>query len=161
MKLWENLPWIPNKFFTINYKIPKTALSKSKSRISFRGPSIWNDFLQNFEKETESLPLIKAISVVSSQHLLTKRSLMAKPELLSASPSSFQKPIWVLLFTIRKNICAVYLYVCNIWRLWGKYIWSYKKCKDNWNLMETGTIFEQKCFYEEVVYDMILYDVTK
>ena len=37
-----------------------------------------------------------------------------------------------------------------------------QKMQRYWNLMETGTIFEQKCFYEEIVwYDMILYDVTK
>ena len=32
----------------------------SKFRISFRGPSIWNNFLQNSKKETESLPLFKS-----------------------------------------------------------------------------------------------------
>ena len=37
-----------------------TALSKSKSRISFREPSIWNNFVQNSEKETESPPLFKS-----------------------------------------------------------------------------------------------------
>ena len=70
-----NLPWIPNKsamvtqqichgypanFSKCNYKIPKTARSESKFRISFRGPSIWNNVLQNSEKETESVPLFKS-----------------------------------------------------------------------------------------------------
>ena len=41
----------PTNFSQFNYKIPKTALSKSKFRISFRGPSIWNNFLQNSEKK--------------------------------------------------------------------------------------------------------------
>ena len=50
----------PTNFSQFNYKIPKTALSKSKFRISFRGPSIWNNFLQNSEKEIESLPLFKS-----------------------------------------------------------------------------------------------------
>ena len=50
----------PTNFSQFNYKIPKTTLSKSKFRISFRRPSIWNNFLQNFEKEIESLPLFKS-----------------------------------------------------------------------------------------------------
>ena len=50
----------PTNFSQFNYKIPKTALSKSKFRISFRGPSIWNNFLQNSEKEIESRPLFKS-----------------------------------------------------------------------------------------------------
>ena len=50
----------PTNFSQFNYKIRKTALSKSKFRIAFRGPSIWNNFLQNSEKEIESLPLFKS-----------------------------------------------------------------------------------------------------
>ena len=50
----------PTNFSQFNYKIPKTALSKSKFRISFRGPYIWNNFLQNFKKEIESLPLFES-----------------------------------------------------------------------------------------------------
>ena len=42
-----------------NYKNPKTTLSKSKFRISFKRPSILNNFLQNSENEIESLPLFK------------------------------------------------------------------------------------------------------
>ena len=49
----------PTIFSQFNHKIPKTTLSKSKSIISFRGPSIWNNFLENTEKEIESLPLFK------------------------------------------------------------------------------------------------------
>ena len=37
----------PTNFSQFNYKIPKTTLCKSKFRISFRGSSIWNNFLQN------------------------------------------------------------------------------------------------------------------
>ena len=50
----------PTNFSQFNYKIPKTGLSKSKFRISFRGLSIWNNFLQNSEKENESIPLFKS-----------------------------------------------------------------------------------------------------
>ena len=50
----------PTNFSQFNYKIPKTTLSKSKFRISFRRPSTWNNFLQNYDKETESLPLFKS-----------------------------------------------------------------------------------------------------
>ena len=49
----------PTNFSQFSYNIPKTALSKSKFKISFWGPSIWNNFLQNYEKEIESLPFIK------------------------------------------------------------------------------------------------------
>ena len=47
-------------FSQFNYKISKTKLSKSKFKISFRRPSIWNNFLQNFEKEADSILLFKS-----------------------------------------------------------------------------------------------------
>ena len=47
-------------FLQFNYKIPKTVLSKSKLRISFSGRSMWSNFLQNSEKEIESLLLFKS-----------------------------------------------------------------------------------------------------
>ena len=50
----------PTNFSQFNYKIAKPALNKSKFRTSFREPSIWNNFLQNSEKEIESLPLFKS-----------------------------------------------------------------------------------------------------
>ena len=50
----------PTNFSQFNYKIPKTALSKSKYKTSFRGPSIWNNFLHNSDKEIESLPVFKS-----------------------------------------------------------------------------------------------------
>ena len=50
----------PTNFSEFNCKIPKAALSKSKFRISFSGPSTWNNFLQNSEKEIDSLPLFKS-----------------------------------------------------------------------------------------------------
>ena len=88
----------PTHFSQFNYKIPKTALSKSKFKISFRGTSIWNNILQNFEKEIESLLLFKSklklklkllsfsneityfsnISTVSWQHLVDEKGLDGK-----------------------------------------------------------------------------------
>ena len=50
----------PKHFSQFTYKNPKTALSKSKSRISFRRTTVWNNFLQNSENEIESLPLFKS-----------------------------------------------------------------------------------------------------
>ena len=50
----------PKFFLQFNYKIPKTALSKSKFRILHLGPSILNKFLQKSEKEMESLRLFKS-----------------------------------------------------------------------------------------------------
>ena len=57
---FEKIWFSATNFSQFNYKIPKTALTKSKFRISFRGLSIWNNFLQNSEKEIESLPLFKS-----------------------------------------------------------------------------------------------------
>ena len=85
----------PTNFSQFNYKIPNTTLRKRKFRISFRGPSIWNNFLQNSEKEIESIPLFKSklqnfFLLAMKLHtfkifqpwvrniLLTKSSLMAK-----------------------------------------------------------------------------------
>ena len=86
----------PTNFSQFNNKIPKTALSKSIFRISFRGPSIWHNFLQNSEKVIESLPLFKSklklkllsfsneityfknISTVSSQHPVDEKGLDGK-----------------------------------------------------------------------------------
>ena len=56
-KIWRGYP---TNFLQLNYKIPTTAISKSKFTISFRGPSIWNNFLKNSEKEIELLPLFKS-----------------------------------------------------------------------------------------------------
>ena len=47
-------------FSQLNYKIPKTVLSKSKFRFLFTAPCSWNNFLQNSGKETRSLPLFKS-----------------------------------------------------------------------------------------------------
>ena len=87
----------PTNFSQFNYKIPKTANSKSKFRISFRGPSIWNNFHQNFGKEIESLRFLNlnwnlncflltmklyTFNIFQPwvcKTLMTKRSLMAKP----------------------------------------------------------------------------------
>ena len=47
-------------FHNLIIKIPKITLSKNKFGMSFGGPSIWNNFLQNSEKFFESLPLFKS-----------------------------------------------------------------------------------------------------
>ena len=49
----------PVRFSSVNYSKPKTRLRKSRSRISIRGPSIWNNFIANTEKEFESSSLFK------------------------------------------------------------------------------------------------------
>ena len=87
----------PTNFSQFNYKIPKTANSKSKFRISFRGPSIWNNIHQNFGKEIESLRFLNlnwnlncflltmklyTFNIFQPwvcKTLMTKRSLMTKP----------------------------------------------------------------------------------
>ena len=59
---WESFEKIyqgyPINFSQFYYRILKTALRKSEFRISFRGLSILNNFLQIPEKEIESLPLL-------------------------------------------------------------------------------------------------------
>ena len=50
----------PTNLSQLNYKTLKTALNKRKFRISFRGNFIWNNFLQNSEKEIESLSLFNS-----------------------------------------------------------------------------------------------------
>ena len=46
-------------FSKLNYIKPTSQLSRSKYRISVRGPSLWNEFLTESEKEIENLSLFK------------------------------------------------------------------------------------------------------
>ena len=80
-------------FSQFNYKIPKITFSKSKFIISFRGPSVYDNFLQNSDEGIESPPLLKSkvklkllsfsneityfknISAVSSQYLVDEKGL--------------------------------------------------------------------------------------
>ena len=82
--------------------------------------SNWNCFLLAMK-----LPTFKIFQPWVRKSLLTKMGSMTKPQWLSASPSSFQKPMWILLFKIRRNIYTVYLYVFVIYEGYmGKYkIW--------------------------------------
>ena len=50
----------PTRFSIVNYSKPKTRLRKSRFRISIRGPTIWNNFVTNTEKELESSSLFKS-----------------------------------------------------------------------------------------------------
>ena len=43
------------------------------------------------------------ISAVSSQHPVDKKRLHDTATVASTSPFSFQKPMWIFLFTVRKN----------------------------------------------------------
>ena len=72
--------------------------------------STWNCFLLAIK-----LPTFKIFQPWVRKILLTKMGSMTKPQWLSASPSLFQKPMWILLFTIRRNIYTVYLYVFIIY----------------------------------------------
>ena len=49
----------PTNFSKLNYIKPTSQLSRSKYRISVRGPALWNEFLTNSEKEIENLSLFK------------------------------------------------------------------------------------------------------
>ena len=50
----------PTRFSHKNYTKPKMKLKKCRFRISIRGPTIWNDFIGNAEKELDSTLLFKA-----------------------------------------------------------------------------------------------------
>ena len=48
------------RFSSVYYSKLKTRPRKSRSRISIRGPTIWNSFVANTEKELESRSLFKS-----------------------------------------------------------------------------------------------------
>ena len=50
----------PTNFSKLNYIKPTCQLSRSKYRISVRGPDLWNEFLTDSEKEIENLSLFKS-----------------------------------------------------------------------------------------------------
>ena len=49
----------PTNFSTSNYSIPPFKLSKSKYRISIRGPKLWEKIATNIEKMQESITAFK------------------------------------------------------------------------------------------------------
>ena len=50
----------PTRFSSVSYSKQETRISKSRFRISIRGPAIWNNFVANTEKELESSSLLKS-----------------------------------------------------------------------------------------------------
>ena len=49
----------PTNFSKLNYIKLTSQLSRSKYRISVRGPTLWNEFLTDSEKEIENISLLK------------------------------------------------------------------------------------------------------
>ena len=49
----------PANFSKLNYIKPTSQLSRSKYKKSVRGPTFWNEFLRDSEKEIENLLLFK------------------------------------------------------------------------------------------------------
>ena len=49
----------PTNFLKLNYIKPTCQLSRSEYKISVRGPTLWNEFLTDSEKEIENLSLFK------------------------------------------------------------------------------------------------------
>ena len=47
----------PTDFSNLNYVKPTSQLSRSKYRISIRGPVLWNEFLADSEKEIKNTSL--------------------------------------------------------------------------------------------------------
>ena len=50
----------PTRFSSVNYINAEVRLSKTRFRISIRGTAIWNNFVDNTEKELESISLFKS-----------------------------------------------------------------------------------------------------
>ena len=50
----------PTRFSSVNYSNTEVRLSKTRFRIPIRGPAIWNNFVDNTEKELESISLFKS-----------------------------------------------------------------------------------------------------
>ena len=44
---------------TLKFSKPKLKLTKTKHRISIRGPAIWNDFIEDCLKSIEKTPFFK------------------------------------------------------------------------------------------------------
>ena len=51
----------PTRFSKFNYLKPDHKLSKCKYRISIRGPSLWNDYLTDTEKQIEIVSVFRKI----------------------------------------------------------------------------------------------------
>ena len=131
----------PTNFSQFNYKIPKTALSKSKCRISFRGPSIRNNFLQNSEKEIESLPFFKSKLKVKLLYFSDEILYFWKYFSCEFATSCWRKGAWwqshsgflrVLphfkneyesyYLQLEEYLCSVFVCFCNVWRLYEENI---------------------------------------
>ena len=133
--------WDPHGYSTsfslFNHKTPKITRTKTKFKIWLRGPNIWNKFLNKKLNHFRSLNInwnwncfLLAMELHTSEifHpwfcniMLTKRGLMTKKFWISASPFSFQNSIWISLFTIIKYLCSVFVWICNIWKLYEENI---------------------------------------
>ena len=58
-KFYEPTHKYPTNFSTSNQSIPPFKFSKSKYRISIRGPTLWKNIPTNFEKMQESVTVFK------------------------------------------------------------------------------------------------------
>ena len=59
-------------FSKLNYIKPTSQLSRSKYRISVRGPTLWNEFLINSEIEIKNLSFFKSKVKSKFSHTKTK-----------------------------------------------------------------------------------------
>ena len=147
----------PTNFSQFNYKIPKTALTKSKFRISFRRPSIWNNFLQNLKKKLSHfrflnldwnlncflLPMkLHTFNIFQPwfrKTLFTKRGLMTSdfPSGFLRVLPPFKNQYESYYLKLEKYLCSIFVCFCNIWRSYEENV------------------------YDMIWYDMIWYDVIK
>ena len=61
----------PTNFSKLNYIKPTSQLSRSKYRISVRGPTLWNEFLINSEIEIKNLSFFKSKVKKSVRDMVT------------------------------------------------------------------------------------------
>ena len=62
----------PTNFSKLNYIKLTSQLSRSKYRISVRGPALWNEFLTDSEKEIENISLLKVKMLLFKSKVIFK-----------------------------------------------------------------------------------------
>ena len=62
----------PTNFSKLNYIKLTSQLSRSKYRISVRGPALWNEFLTDSEKEIENISLLKVKTLLFKSKVIFK-----------------------------------------------------------------------------------------
>ena len=126
----------------------KTALSKRKFKISFRGPSIWNSFLKSLEKEIESLLLFKYFSrefaTSVDENRFYDKDIVAFCKSLLVSKTNY---LWL------ENIIVQCVWMFLLYKkvTWAKYLILYDIRYDIWYSIWYEMTITTECFIFELV----------